>query len=35
MEDAKQEENLTKPDYPIVMMSCKTGANRDLFLKEI
>jgi len=34
-EQYAQELEDSKPDYPVVMMSCKTGENRSLFLEKV
>ena len=34
-EQYAQEVQESKPDYPIVMMSCKTGENKSLFLEKV
>jgi 50S ribosomal subunit-associated GTPase HflX len=35
VENLKQELTMTSPNYPVVMMSCKNGTNKELFLNEI
>jgi len=34
-EQYAQELEESKPDYPVVMMSCKTGENKSLFLEKV
>jgi len=34
-EQHAQEVQESKPDYPVVMMSCKTGENKSLFLEKV
>ena len=32
MDHLKQELEISKPNYPVILMSCKNGTNRDEFL---
>lgn len=35
LEQVKQDYANSPPKYPIVMMSCINGTNKDLFMKEV
>ena len=35
MDHLKQELEISKPNYPVILMSCKNGTNRDEFLDQV